>query len=63
MKALQLVYGPSFFLVSSICDYETRLSRLRKKFDGESDPSIAKIMDVSRSTLLHFIRSRVSVKA
>ena len=45
VKALQLVYGPSFFLVSSICDYETRLSRLRKKFDGESDPSIAKIMD------------------
>ena len=28
-----------------------------------SKASIAKIMDVSRSTLLHFIRSRVSVKA
>ena len=46
VAALRLVYGPSFFLVSSICDLETRRTNLRGKYSGEEDGSIDELMEI-----------------
>jgi deoxycytidylate deaminase len=46
VDALRLVYGRGFYLVSSICDLETRKSILRGKFSGESDTSIEELMEI-----------------
>ena len=45
VKALRLVYGPGFFLVSSICDREIRLANLRKKYRGASDRELDDLME------------------
>jgi len=46
VEALRNVYGRGFFLVASICDYETRKSWLRTKFGVESkDDEIEQVMD------------------
>lgn len=46
VEALRNVYGRGFFLVASICDYETRKSWLRIKFGGESNnDQIEQVMD------------------